>query len=109
MPSPSTSPARIPLAGSYCATRTVFAVIPVKLLKKGGVSSSSKVLTEEEYDALQEELRQKLCTIAQDILDGRVDASPIRQSADYTACSYCPYRNVCGFDVRIPGYEYREL
>ena len=26
-----TSPARIPLAGSYCATRTVFAVIPVKL------------------------------------------------------------------------------
>ena len=84
-------------------------MIPVKLLKKGGVSSSSKVLTEEEYDALQEELRQKLCTIAQDILDGRVDASPIRQSADYTACSYCPYRNVCGFDVRIPGYEYREL
>lgn len=31
MPSPSTSPTRIPLAGSYCATRTVFAVIPVKL------------------------------------------------------------------------------
>lgn len=84
-------------------------VIPVKLLKKGGVSSSSKVLSEEEYDALQEELREKLCTIAQDILDGRVDASPIRQSASYTACSYCPYRNVCGFDVRIPGYEYREL
>ena len=82
----------------------VFSDIVNVLLFKG-----RKVLSEEEYDALQEELRQKLCTIAQDILDGRVDASPIRQSADYTACSYCPYRNVCGFDVRIPGYEYREL
>ena len=25
------------------------------------------------------------------------------------ACTYCPYQGVCGFDKKIPGYEYRRL
>ena len=26
-----------------------------------------------------------------------------------TACDYCEYRGVCGFDERIPGYHFRNL
>ena len=25
------------------------------------------------------------------------------------ACIYCPYSGVCGFDMDIPGYEFRRL
>ena len=25
------------------------------------------------------------------------------------ACTYCPYSGVCGFDMDIPGYEFRRL
>ena len=24
-------------------------------------------------------------------------------------CTYCPYRDICGFDEQIEGYEYRKL
>ena len=26
-----------------------------------------------------------------------------------TGCDYCPYQGICGFDKKIPGYEYRKL
>lgn len=26
-----------------------------------------------------------------------------------TPCGYCPYQSVCGFDLRIDGFEYRRL
>ena len=26
-----------------------------------------------------------------------------------TACDFCPYRGVCGFDEKIPGFSYRRL
>ena len=25
------------------------------------------------------------------------------------ACTYCPYQGTCGFDRKIPGYEFRRL
>ncbi len=84
-------------------------VIPVKLLKKGGFTAASKVISKEEYQALRDELRERICLLAEDILEGRTDASPVRISKDLSACTYCPYRNVCGFDVRIPGYDYRDI
>ena len=84
-------------------------VIPVKLLKKGGFAASSRVISQEEYQALRDELREKICLLAEDILEGRTDASPVRIRKDLSACTYCPYQNVCGFDVRIPGYDYRDI
>ena len=48
--------------------------------------------------------------LAEEILDGNVEASPAvwKKDGDRTACDYCPYRSVCGFDPSIDGYQYRE-
>ena len=43
------------------------------------------------------------------ILEGEKEISPIRESMDKTACTYCPYHSICGFDPDLPGFSYRSL
>lgn len=42
------------------------------------------------------------------ILKGRTEAAPYRKGQE-TGCDYCRYRHICGFDVKIPGYHYRDI
>ena len=83
--------------------------VPVKRNKGGALAKASRVYTASEYQELTEMVTEKVCELASGILAGRTDASPVRMGTDRTACTYCPYRNACGFDPRIPGYEYREI
>ena len=41
-------------------------------------------------------------------MEGETKAVPYRRSTE-TACDYCKYRHVCGFDLRVPGYRYRDI
>ncbi|WP_278832084.1 PD-(D/E)XK nuclease family protein, partial [Mitsuokella multacida] len=45
------------------------------------------------------------------ILGGDISASPYRLKAkkEQTACTYCEYHDVCGFDPDIEGYAYRDI
>ena len=60
------------------------------------------------YRELAQMAREALCRLAVHILDGDVSAQPAVLDAKTTACDYCPYRDACGFDPRIPGYSYRK-
>ena len=42
------------------------------------------------------------------ILEGDTRILPWRLGSK-TPCEYCEYRDSCGFDRKIPGYEYKEL
>ena len=42
------------------------------------------------------------------ILQGESAALPYRKGQE-SGCDYCGYRHVCGFDVKIPGYHYRDI
>ena len=83
--------------------------VPAKRLKGGGLSKTSRVYTADGYAQMSRELKETLCRLAEDILDGRTDAAPVRTDANHSACTWCPYKDACGFDPRIPGYEYRDL
>ena len=52
-----------------------------------------------------EEKRKEL---KQEMRAGNVEAFPY-EMGQQTGCDYCEYRNICGFDEAIPGYEYRKL
>ena len=41
-------------------------------------------------------------------MNGEAEASPY-MLGDKTACTYCKYKGICGFDEKLPGYEYRKL
>lgn len=84
-------------------------VIPVKLNKDGSAAKSSKILSQEEWQALTGQLEETICRLAENILSGRIDANPAELDSRSTFCTYCPYKDSCGFDRRLPGYEYREI
>ena len=62
----------------------------------------------EGFKELTQEVTDVVCRLAEDILDGKAEANPAAWKNDRTACDYCPYRNVCGFDLSIEGYKYRK-
>ena len=82
--------------------------VPVKYTAKGTFAAGSKVADEEQFQSLMRYANHKAKEIGRQILDGKAEASPYEKQKE-TACQYCPYRTVCGFDEKIPGYAYRRL
>ena len=83
-------------------------VIPAGRNKDGSLSKSSKVLNEEELKLLSTFANRKMQKIGNAIMNGEAEASPY-MLGDKTACTYCKYKGICGFDEKLPGYEYRKL
>ena len=83
-------------------------VIPVAI-KNGYVQESrSSVASTRRFRDLRRFVNRKLREAGQDILMGNVDLKPYKQGSR-TACDYCPYHAVCGFDTKTAGYGYRRL
>ncbi|MDO5589655.1 MAG: helicase-exonuclease AddAB subunit AddB [Lachnospiraceae bacterium] len=82
--------------------------VPVKFNKNGSLSKTSKVASEEEFELLMEYAQKKVKETHQEIIEGNVLPVPYRQGTE-TGCDYCAYRHICGFDLKVPGYHYRDL
>lgn len=82
--------------------------VPVKYTAKGTFSSNSKVADQEQFASMMNYVNHKAKKIGQQILDGNTEVNPFEKQKE-NACEYCPYRSVCGFDEKIPGYAYRRL
>lgn len=83
-------------------------VIPVSL-KAGLIQESrSSVASSKRFGQLKRYVNRKLQTAGQEILQGTAALSPYKQGTR-TACDYCPYHPVCGFDTKTAGYGYRRL
>lgn len=83
-------------------------VVPVGYKKDGSFSSYSKVATREEFSVIRKYTELKIREIGRGILDGNAKASPY-QLGTRNACTFCPYGGICGFDQRLPGFQYRKL
>ena len=83
-------------------------VIPVAM-KDGIVQEArSSVANRERFEALRGFVREKLRSAGRQIIDGNISVRPYKQGSR-SACDYCPYHSVCGFDRKINGYGYRNL
>jgi len=81
-------------------------VIPVELKKSGELSARSSVATAEEFEILKEYVNYSIVETGKDIYKGNVKIAPFTDGQT-SGCDYCPYKAVCGFDVKIPGFEER--
>lgn len=82
--------------------------LPVSYNKNGSFSKHSSVAAREQFAILGQYVEKKNAGIRQAIMDGEAEAAPYELKKK-EACTYCPYQSVCGFDRKLPGYEYRHL
>ena len=83
-------------------------VIPVAVKKDGMLSGTSKTATEKDFDTLMKYTKQKIKSMGKEILEGNIAVNPYRDGTD-TACDYCRYKSICGFDEKLKGDRYREV
>ncbi len=82
--------------------------VPVKYNKNGSLAKSSKAVPEDEFRMMMEHAVRKAEATHQKILKGDTSALPYRRGQE-SGCDYCRYRHVCGFDVKVPGFHYRDI
>ncbi len=83
-------------------------IIPVETNKEGELSKRSSAAKNSELKALLSYVNRKLAEDSTRILEGDTRLNPYR-SGERKACDYCEFRSACGFDLRLPGYSYRNL
>ena len=82
--------------------------LPLSYTTKGTLRKGSSVASETEFELLDAYVKKKITDIRESILNGNAEAAPY-EMGNRNACTYCPYQGTCGFDRKIPGYEFRRL
>lgn len=83
-------------------------VIPVAV-KDGMIQERySSVASGKHFEALKLYVRGKIKEDGLEILAGKTSVAPYKQG-ERTACDYCPYHGVCGFDLKVSGYRFRRF
>lgn len=88
------------------STKSLVAHLETK--KDGTLSSRSQTATTDTLLTYIRDTRQKMTEMGNAILNGDTAVYPYRKK-DKSGCDYCPYRGICRFDSRVPGYGYHEL
>ena len=66
------------------------------------------MLLPEEFDAVLTYAQKRRTDLQGAMYRGKAEALPYEMGTQ-NGCTYCPYRDICGFDEQIEGYEYRKL
>lgn len=74
-------------------------VIPVGFNRDGSLSSSSNVMTTEQFSVVSQYVNKKIKQIGREILEGNISLNPYMMKKN-DSCTYCSYKEVCGFDTR---------
>lgn len=92
------------LDAEFCGASNV---IPVTRTKTG-FAKYSKILPEEDFQMMLAYANEKREELKTKMECGDVDAFPYEMNQE-NGCQYCEYKNICGFDDTIPGYEYQKI
>lgn len=76
--------------------------------QEGNLKARTKTADTGFFDEMTEYVYRKLEKEAKEIYAGEISVNPYRYKKE-TACTFCAYRSVCGFDGRLRGYSYRNL
>ncbi len=84
-------------------------IIPVYISKDGTISEKkSSIISKENFDGLQKQVKETIKEISKEILKGKVDIKPYNYNKK-TGCDYCKYKTICMFNTNIKGNEYNYI
>ncbi|MCR5054725.1 MAG: PD-(D/E)XK nuclease family protein [Lachnospiraceae bacterium] len=83
-------------------------VIPAELKKDGDLTKATKAVDDNDFLCLARHIETIITETGNSISEGRIDPVPFREG-NRSACTFCPYISICGFDEKIPGYKTRDL
>ena len=84
-------------------------VVNLGFNNNGGYTSSSSVMDASDMRVLMDYADYKLRNLGNDIISGNISKNPIKEDEKKSACTYCSYRRICGFDKKLEGYEMVQL
>lgn len=82
--------------------------IPVSYKKDGTFTSVSNVATREQFEILGNYVKKQMTAYGNAIMDGNISIEPYKEEKR-TACDFCDYKSVCGFDPSFKGNRYRNI
>ena len=81
-------------------------IIPAAFKKDGDFSSTSSVITQEQFNLLREYVNAKMMELCEDMLSGAIRIEPCKKDTT-TYCEYCEYSSICQFDTSIKDNKYK--
>ena len=73
--------------------------------KKG---SKVSVVSDLQFSSLQKYIHNTVRELGQEIMEGHIAVNPYVKGQT-SACTWCSYQSICGFDRKRRGYGYRNL
>ncbi|NLN17020.1 MAG: helicase-exonuclease AddAB subunit AddB [Firmicutes bacterium] len=83
-------------------------LVPARVNKDGTVGKNKSCLPERRIQLLLAYAEKRMKVLSGEIAGGRAAVAPYRLRRK-TACTYCDYKPLCGFDPLIPGCSFRHL
>ena len=91
------------LAGEFTSSSEI---LPLRNTKEGIKGTGGEtLLSDEEFKELQETVKRTVDEICSSLAKGTADVSP-KKSGEITACTYCPNKNICNFELTFDGCRY---
>ena len=78
-------------------------VLPLRMNKDGSLYGDGAA-DEKRFTQLRRYVRKKATDAGEQIYDGKIAPEPLKENAD-SACTWCSYSAVCGFDLKCPGFR----
>ncbi|MGB8454913.1 MAG: helicase-exonuclease AddAB subunit AddB [Anaerocolumna sp.] len=83
-------------------------IIPVETNKDGYPTKRSSIADLYKLKAMEKYVKDTVYEYGLKILEGKTDIKPY-QMGKRSACDYCIYKSVCGFDTKVDGFSYQKL
>lgn len=80
--------------------------LPVKLDKNGDIKKSENVVSADQIRTIMELTRENIEELGSQIAEGKIAIEPYKNKSN-TGCDYCEFKNICHFDVKNGGNQYR--
>lgn len=84
-------------------------IYPISQTAKELKVDNPQSVTPDELSLLLAKNQENLTAAGESIVSGKIALNPSYHDKERIACTYCPFRSICRFDVLLPENNYREI